>query len=68
MTIRKKIGLWLISIGLIMFIVGVSVFSCVGDCPEILKIIGEISFVSWWFVLLLGGLLYKGNANKKQLL
>lgn len=64
MVARKKIGLWLIIIGVLLFIIGVYVYSNIGDCSEIFKKVGEIALVSWLFFVLIGGLLYTEKKRK----
>ncbi len=59
MKTQRKIGLALIILGVIMFIVGASMFSYTGEINPIISGIGECSFLGWLPTIILGIILSK---------
>jgi len=51
---QRKIGIALIILGVILFIVGASVFSYRGEINPIVSGIGEYSFIAWLPIVILG--------------
>lgn len=54
MTIYRKIGLGIISLGVIMFFIGASMFTYSGNINPIVSKIGEYSFIFWLPTIILG--------------
>ena len=66
MTIHRKIGLGIISLGVIMFFVGASLFTYRGHINPIVSKIGMFSFFFWWPTIILGIVIFKTKRGKKK--
>jgi hypothetical protein len=61
-----KIGGLLIILGMVMFVIGVSLFSYTGHINPMIKSFGEISFLGWLPTIMIGIIiLVIGIVNKK---
>ena len=59
MITKKTIGIYLMVLGIIAFIIAVSTFSYRGDDYAKYVVVGEITFVSWFPIFIIGAILYK---------
>jgi len=67
MTICRKIGLGLIGVGVVLFLVGVSLFSYRGNIHPMVSKIGMYSFFLWFPTILLGTVfvIFGGKRRKR---
>lgn len=61
MITKKIIGISLIVLGIVTFVIAVSIFSYRGDDYAKYTGIGEVTFVSWFPILIIGVILYKAK-------
>jgi len=55
----------MIFLGVIMFVVGIFMFTYRGDYSKFMFVAGEVSFAAWFPTVLIGGILYKTKKRKK---
>lgn len=59
MSSKRKIGIAVLVLGVIMFLVGTSMFTYQGEINPIVSRIGEFSFIGWFPTLIFGLILSK---------
>lgn len=65
MITKKIIGISLIVLGIVAFIIAGCTFSYRGDDYANYVAIGEVTFVSWLPILIIGVILYKAKDKNK---
>ena len=64
MTIYRKIGFAIVSLGFLMFLLGVDQFTSRGEINPILSRLGMIAFILWLPTIITGFLLIIFSKNK----
>ena len=65
MITKKIVGISLIVLGIVEFIIAGCTFSYRGDDYAKYVGIGEVTFISWFPILIIGVILYKSKNRKK---
>ena len=65
MITKKIIGISLIVLGIVAFIIGGCTFSYRGDDYAKYVVIGEVTFISWLPILIVGVILYRAKDKNK---